>query len=49
MIEGGKTPIAPEPVRPVCLEQKERGVGLFVKKINQWLGRSRTQEMENTQ
>ncbi|WP_211467031.1 hypothetical protein [Collimonas silvisoli] len=35
--------------RPISLEQKEVGVGLFIKKINQWLGRSRSQELEKTQ
>lgn len=30
------------------LEPKEGGVGLFVKKINRWLGRTRSQELEKT-
>jgi hypothetical protein len=34
--------------RPISLEQHEGGVGLFVKKINQWLGRTRSQELEKT-
>jgi len=34
--------------RLISLEQKEGGVGLFVKKISHWLGKTRSQELEKT-
>lgn len=49
LIEGGELPIALESAQPAYLDQKESGVGMFVKKINQWLGRNRAQELERPQ
>jgi len=40
--------ITRESSQQMPFEQKEGGVGLFVKKINQWLGRARSQELERT-
>ncbi|WP_143036241.1 hypothetical protein [Collimonas sp. OK242] len=40
--------LARQSSQQISLEQREGGVGLFVKKINQWLGRARSQELERT-
>jgi hypothetical protein len=48
LVERSKLPAAQEPAQQFHPEQKESGVGLFVKKINQWLGRTRSQELETT-
>lgn len=46
LIERMKLPAAHEASRVMYPDQKESGVAMFVKKINQWLGRSRLQELE---
>ncbi|AEK62462.1 Hypothetical Protein CFU_2635 [Collimonas fungivorans Ter331] len=48
LIERMKLPVSHETSRVTYADQKESGVGMFVKKINQWLGRSRLQELERT-
>ncbi|MDB5769090.1 MAG: hypothetical protein JWQ61_3904 [Collimonas fungivorans] len=48
LIERIKLPAAHETLQEIYSDPKESGVGLFVKKINQWLGRSRSQELERT-
>jgi hypothetical protein len=52
LVERSKLPAAQEPEQEqeqqFHSDQRESGVRLFVKKINQWLGRTRSQELEIT-
>jgi hypothetical protein len=43
LVESNDAPVADEPPQQISIEHKESGLGLFVRKINQWLGRTRAQ------
>lgn len=48
LVELSKLPLPQELAQKFYPEQKESGVGFFVKKITQWLSRTRSQELEIT-
>jgi hypothetical protein len=46
LVERDKVSVVHESPQQISLEQKDSSVGLFVKKISQWLGRARSQDLE---